>query len=262
MEREFELIERYYKGDLTKEELIEFENLKSVNKDFAMEVDLYKKTKDVIEISSRQRLKQQLNKIGREKLEDNNVMVEEKIKPLRNYWLKIAASVLILVTAGYFAFRNILAGSKPYSMEQIYSEYYVNPELDIITMRATEANTSTTSAWSFAIQKYNNKEYFKAVNEIEKVISNPDFRQKSAAHLLSGICYLNMNETESAIYHFKSVTRESSYIQEAAWYLGLCYLKSNNETLARKTFEEISNMPKHYKNSEAKSIIKLLNKVE
>ena len=77
----------------------------------------------------------------------------------------------------------------------------------------------------------------------------------------SGISYLEVNELEDAEASFQAVidNKDNLFIEQAEWYLALCYLKMNMNKDAKILFTEIANSDGFF-NNKAQEILKYMNK--
>src|SRR5690349_18497875 len=100
MEDRFTLIERYFKNELTNDELTDFKNKLVSDSELADEVNSYQTTKSTIDILSIDRMKKRLNKIGHE-IYDTKSEGKKKAFPMYfNY--SIAAAILVFILAGIY----------------------------------------------------------------------------------------------------------------------------------------------------------------
>ena len=101
------------------------------------------------------------------------------------------------------------------------------------------------------IQKYS----FKKI--IDKDASN------IAVKFYYGISNIEIHNYANAITAFNEIIRQNDnlYIEHAEWYLGLCYLKSNQKDKALDQFLAVASNPDNYHQKEARAILdKMQNK--
>ncbi len=77
-----------------------------------------------------------------------------------------------------------------------------------------------------------------------------------------GLCYLETNENSKAIGLFKQGLQSSdNYIKQSSeWYLGLALIKNNQEDKAKDVFKQILKTPEHQYEINAKELVVKLDK--
>ena len=80
-----------------------------------------------------------------------------------------------------------------------------------------------------------------------------------AAYLYAGISLMETNNFSEAKKSFQTIINNNDiyYIQQAEWYLGLCYLKAGKTKKAKKQFRKIVSCQGFYENK-AKEILNKL----
>jgi hypothetical protein len=259
MENNFDRIERFFSGTMDHDEKAEFEKQKSIDKEFAREIFLYKQANELILSGARTRLKQHLDDLGQKEL--TNTMIESYtgFSLVKRYWYAIAASVLIIIGLGYFAYFNIHTKKSPPALARLFDIYYEVPKADLVVSRGGNTDEILSPVWNSAIQKYSENQFEDAMDDFRGLLQNSKFSHPSAANFYLGICFLNINMPDSAISCFNNVSPTSSLSQDASWYLGLSYLKAGQLQKGTDIFKNISEMPRHYKKEQAKEILELLS---
>lgn len=162
-------------------------------------------------------------------------------------WLKIAASLLLVVTA-WFVLQNIFSTTTMSDFVDVQlSEIYPAPELF----------RDKNSDWTLVHKYYNEGEYNFAATELSKIkTSDPDDK---AADFYLGLCYLYDNKTDRAIEYLQSVSTSTSRLSNnAKWFLSLAYLKTRNEPMAKSILTAVIDA-KSYKHEEAQKLIELFD---
>ena len=262
MENNFNRIERFFYGTMDHDEITEFEKQKSIDKEFAREVFLYKQANELILAGARKRLKQHLDDLGQKEFTNTMIGSSAGFSLVKRYWYAIAASILIIIGLSYYAYQNILTKKSPPALAQLFDEYYEVPEADLVISRGDNADETLSPVWNSAIQKYSEKRFEDAIDDFKVLLKSSKFPHASAANFYLGICYLTINLPDSAISHFTLVSPSSSLSQDAGWYLGLSYLKAGNTEKGAGAFEKIAALPKHYKKKQAKEILELLSRMK
>jgi tetratricopeptide (TPR) repeat protein len=104
---------------------------------------------------------------------------------------------------------------------------------------------------------YENKDYADAIQLFEKVLAEDNSRV--GLNLYSGISHMEIEEYAEANNSFKKIInhKANAFIESAEWYLGLCYLKTNENDKAAIVFEDIVERDGYFK-KDARKIIKKL----
>jgi tetratricopeptide (TPR) repeat protein len=248
-----DLLEQHYQHKLTGKALEEFEHRLSVDHEFAAAVETYRQTREAIASHSDNLLRSKLNAIGAQKFDNTQVPHPPKIMSLA-VQLSIAASILILLTAGWWIYRSVTYPENP---GELFRAYYESAPIDEGTLRG--GNQDHAPAWQTALSKYKTRQFEAAAADFESSLADPGFSQRSAANLYLGCCYLETNAVEKAVKCFQQISNESAYEQQAEWYLALAYLKQNDIAAARKELNGIVARSTHYKKTEGAEILNLLN---
>jgi tetratricopeptide (TPR) repeat protein len=260
MKNNFDHIERFFNGAMDQKEIAEFEKQRSLDKEFAKEILLYKQAKDLVQAGARKRLKGHLDNLGQKELAFTMIDAYSKYYLLKKYWYAAAASILIVIGLSYFAYHNIIAAKSLPTLAQLYDSNFEVPKADLVISRGDNSEETLSYVWNSAIQKYSEERFEDAIEDLKVVLANSKFTHTSAANFYLGICYLKINLPDSAIAKFSIVSPTSSLSQDASWYLGLSYLKAGNFQSAAEVFENIAELQKHYKKKQAKEIFELLSR--
>ncbi|MCD4745072.1 MAG: tetratricopeptide repeat protein [Bacteroidales bacterium] len=237
-----ELIEKYQIGELFGDDLIWFENELKTNKDLVNEFNLHQMIDKAI-------IQEDIF-IFRERLENiHKIMILEKSRPIKNiiHNFKLlyfaGAAIILLIIGCFFYFYN---NNKIYTNEELFSMYY-EPYLTIAGVRS-EINDHSYKIYSDAIHKYSQKDYQNAIKLFSRLVEKNN--NNTASHLYLGISYMETQKFNKAIESFQYIIEQNDllYIQQAEWYLALCYLSLNMNEKALLQFEEISKRNNCYKN--------------
>jgi tetratricopeptide (TPR) repeat protein len=259
MEKEFEQIERYFEGGMSPEESAAFEKAR-LDPNFDREVQLYMQARDLIRKHAGERMKRNLNELGRQEFAFDTVRSFTFLSFLRKYKYANAAVLLILVTIGYFGFRNTGKGLSQQSLAGLYNRYYEVPSAAQVVTRGDMGADSLAISWETALQKYNDKLYDQAALDFRQLLNHPEFSMISGVSFYLGICYLQKDLPDSAVVYFEKVSPNSSLAQDAIWYKGMAYLKAGNPRKAEEVFSTITGQSVHFKMKEANKISRYLGK--
>jgi tetratricopeptide (TPR) repeat protein len=175
--------------------------------------------------------------------------VSKNIKDSLTKYSVIAASiaVIIIVSVSFL-------GNRGSSNADIYNAHYQPAEINMsFRAIAEEVNSDLRTAMTL----YENKEYAEAIGLFEKVLAEDNSR--IGLNLYSGISHMEIEEYAEANQSFKKVIdhKANAFIESAEWYLGLCYLKTNENEKAAAVFGGIVERDGYFK-KDARKIIKKL----
>lgn len=135
------------------------------------------------------------------------------------------------------------------SPEKLYTTYYEKYE-------SPGASRSAASAGDIlmenAIASYSAKEYDKAIGYLEQVIANEQGNMESV--FMHGMANMEVNNYPVASGSFTRVIEHNDnlYLEDAAWYLGLCYMMTDNREKAVSQFDAIAGSKSRYSRQAAR----------
>ncbi|MFC1734050.1 tol-pal system YbgF family protein [candidate division KSB1 bacterium] len=225
---DFEHIENFLDDRLKGPELEMFESRLAVDKDFSELVNNFKTAIEGIRLSGRNDLKKKLEAIHEKEIQPNG----SKIVRIKWYWT--AASIIIVLAAALFV--SLILNSKV-SNEKLYSQYFVSQQVDNNT-RANDQLFDTN--YILAFEYYNKGDYSNAINVFTDLIATDPVNME--LHFYQGISFMEISNFERAIESFEYIIDQKGiiFMKTAKWYLGLCYLKNNENKKARTFFEVIA----------------------
>jgi hypothetical protein len=233
-----EEIEGYIHNELTDDEMALFEEELSNNKKLYSEIELIKNIDKAIQENDIIQLRNNLGNIAvgnlKEKLSERSISV--RFKPLR-YTKSIAAASLILLL-------GITGLISRYSSEDnIYQKFYTKYETTGISRSSNDMNDQTLS---IALQKFNDKDYESALNLLQEVISRD--QNNTVGHFYTGVSLQELGRYTNAIKEYEVVVTEKDnlFIEQAEWYIGLCYIQTKENKKAIKQFKKIANSQGFY----------------
>ena len=276
-----EKIDKYLDGELQGNELRQFENELLMNPELAEAVDKFRNLYDFIrqqhakmmsgtgkkyriedqeinELIDTYRLKNgeeepEDEKLFRKKLENayrNHIQNTRKhgLMKTRRIWFAAAAiGLLIIVTSVIYYLQN-----KTYSNERLYSMYYEPYNKNIFTRIESG---EPEGIFMQAMIKYADEDYENALDLFQRVPSTDDFILP--AHFYSGISFMQTGQYHEAASSFLFIIKhlDNELIYQSEWYLGLCYLKTNETDKAFTQFKKITGSNSIYKEN-AEDILK------
>lgn len=231
------LIAKYFQGQLTAEEKIQFDELMNSNPEFREQVIFEQKLKKSLFQQEHSNLKNQLKSI-------ENTLAPKKNK---TKWYLIAASIVVFISFGLFWTFN----SK--SPEKLFDTYYT---VASNTSHPIVRDNSVSDALTKAFMAYESEQYSEAQTLFSHLYNTS---QNSELLFYEAICYLEMDKTQLAVETFlKHKAFNDRLASKSNWYLALTYLKMENVELARKTLEEIVSNNSNYRFKEAKELLSKL----
>ena len=205
----YQSIERYLAEEMEAEELSRFEEKLATDAALKAEVRLHRElAESVTEQAGTEKLIEDLNEIHRESPAEYS-----KSGPRKLLWA--AAAVVLLFFLAWVVYDMLFDEGK--DPQTLYAEYYeVYPALD----QKRDANAESDEL-NQALASYRKGEYRKALNGFQKSFSTP-----VASDFYSGICFMELQKPDSAIYFLSLVVDEGDNLlmNQAQWYLALSYL--------------------------------------
>lgn len=239
-------IERYNAGEMNAEEKSWFEKELEGNEKLRREVDLRKKTEAILKDRDIMALRSKLNSIERKRLE--RPPVRRSSAGGRN--LKYAAAAGVLVVFGAIAlFRN---GNM--SNSEIFDKYYRSYE---VTAPSRSASSGINQDFLLGVEYYKVHDYKSAALYFSKVVDQDSRNMEST--LLYGVSSFEIDNYPEAERSFVKVIDDNDnlFIEEARWYLALCYIKSDDKDSAVKQLSEIRDSKSIYRKEAAKILRKI-----
>ena len=157
-------------------------------------------------------------------------------------WWYAAASLLVLCAVAATLY---LQTPRTVSNDSLFSQYYSSE--NIVDQTRGDQNIVE------AVIKFQQKD-FKTASVLFKSILDKD-NSNIAVWFYYGIS--SIETQESSIKAFSSIIKQNDnlYIEHAEWYLGLCYLKSNQKDKAIDQFEIVASNPDNFHHQEANDIL-------
>jgi tetratricopeptide (TPR) repeat protein len=214
------------------------------NEKLKKEVYLRKHTDEVLQNKNVLSLRNKLSEIENQRKKTK----EPAINTNKTVYMRYAAIVAGIVLIGSFT----LFSGKNLSSEKIMKRYYKSYEPPT---SQRSAHSGTDGDFTLAMEFYNSRNYEKAAILFTKVLENKPNDMQSI--LLKGVSNFEQKKYPEAKQSFGKVIDDKNnlYVDQAKWYLALCYLNTNEKEKARQLFKIISDESGIYKNN-AKQIIR------
>lgn len=246
MDKNRHLISKYLGGELDAESTARFEeDLKrdpGLREEMELFVDIDRALADTELIDFRMQL-QELHK-----------QLEPEIHSKSRSGMKrvtiIAAAASLALILGFSAVNLFRYNTSQKLLDKYYSPYE-------ITSTNRSAASDADKVIRNAMEKYQNQQYGEAVVLFEKILENNP--EQMAAQLYNGISNFEIKEYQKAGKSFTRVIEHNDnlYIEQAKWYLGFCYLKTDEKEKAIKQFREIADSNSYYSDKARKILRKL-----
>ena len=242
-----EFIERYLQNEMTSTEKAWFEKELEGNQVLQDEVIFHRKIDSVLSDKDMIAFKAQLDEIH-EEIHETTQKGRKLIRKSRhkaNIAISAIASLAILISI-YIPNRN-------YSNEEITGLYY-QPVQSAVSFRSSDNQNNKLAE---AMTLYENKDYAKAIDVFESILLEDN--SKLGVNLYSGISYMELNEYEAATTKFTNILDEAPnpFVESARWYIGLCYLFTEDIENAKESFSLLVTQDSYYK-KDAKKILRRL----
>ncbi len=233
-----EELESYIHSELSDEERASFETELTSNYDLINEIDLIKNIDLALQENDvmllRSNLKSIAGEIASEKQKERSFA--GKFNSRKVVISAVAASLILLM-----GITGLL--SRQSSQGEIYQEFYNKYET---TGVVRSANTNADKTLSEAMQKFDNKDYNAALNLFSEVISRD--QSNMVGHFYTGVSLQETGKYNNAIKEFETVIidKDNLFIEQAEWYIGLCYLQTNENKKAYRQFKKIAKNDGYY----------------
>ncbi len=145
--------------------------------------------------------------------------------------------VAVISTALYITVKPSTSG------EELYAVNYARYETP---GAARSAVSSGNTLMENAIASYAAREYDKAIGFLEQVIISEQDNMESV--FMHGMANMEVSNYPVASGSFTKVIEHNDnlYLEDAAWYLGLCYMMTDNKDKAVRQFEAIAASKSRY----------------
>lgn len=236
-------IERYISFEMTGSERQWFIKEMEDNPDLKLEVDLRKKSDEILKRQSVMSLRIKLSELENNRREKEKAAVIKRLSLLK--YVAVFAGIVIITSL-------ILFTGKTLTSEEIVNQFYQAYEAPSVQR---SSSTDTNSEYILGLKYYNAQDYRSAASQFAKVLEkNPNDMQ---IHLLSGVSKMEDKKYNDAKRSFTTVIddKDNLFIESAKWYLALCYLKTEENTKATELLVSIKDEGGLYRR-EAKKILR------
>lgn len=245
-----EEIEDYIYDRLTESEMTSFEAELANSKELYSEIELVKNIDKALQENDIMQLRAKLGNIANDNLNEKQA---ERSIGFKFRHRKIALSV---VAASLILLLGITGLLSKYTSEgDVYQKFYAKYETTGISR---SSNTEADKTLSIALQKFNDQEYETALKLLQEVISKDN--DNPVGHFYSGVTLQELGKYQHAIEEYQAVVinKDNLFVEQAQWYIGLCYLQTSESEKAIKQFRKIANGNGFYQ----PKAVAILNKLE
>lgn len=232
------LIDRYMNGEMEKEELNWFEGEIINDKTLAAEIKLQYEIGSSILDEEEMDLRAQLVRIEQE-------VIPKKVRfvQFKNFNKGAAAAVASILLLLAVAAWLLLSHGAPKSNDQLFARYY-EPYRSLASVRS--GDLIVDNIITSAMQKYEQGDFSTALSLFEQVLVTDS--KDATSRFYQGISFMETQKYQNAGNSFHTVIdhRDNLFLEQAQWYLGLCYLKTDETEKAKDQFNRIASIKGHY----------------
>jgi hypothetical protein len=244
-----EELESYINNEFSEEELASFEAELTSDKKLQEEIDLVKNIDLALNETDVMQLRSKLQSIAAEiassKQTERSFAGRFKVK--RVALSAVAASLILLLGITGIISRQ--------SQDGIYQKFYTKYEATGIVR---SANTAENKTLTEALQKYNDQDYDAALDLFSEIIARDP--NNMVGHFYAGVSLQETGKYPAAIKEYQTVIvdKDNLFTEQAQWFIGLCYLQTNENKKAYQQFKKIAKKEGFYQ-QKAQAI---LNKIK
>ncbi|MCK9453143.1 MAG: hypothetical protein M0Q90_15720 [Bacteroidales bacterium] len=222
--KDLDKFEDYINGELEEGDLWEFKKSLEADTDLKKQFELFMAVKQDITDNKKQMFMKELNNIHKAQQNTAN----KRIRSFKRSWA-IAASLIILAAAGF----GVLSIRTQNSNQKLFETYF---QTESAAFAVRSASNTMEQPVLDGMQLYELHNYDAAIEMFEKSPNN------LMGKLYTGLSLIELGEFDEAIYKFQFIVEHNDnlFIDQAAWYQSLCYLKTGKRELAIKNFKEIA----------------------
>ncbi len=249
MNTNFEMIEKYIDGELTGKELFNFKDLLSTDNDIKRDYNLSMEINNSIIEDDVMALRETMDYMYAEESE------VKRIPPVftkRRFYYAAASAALLIATGGL-----VQRLARPdLDNNAVFEKYYAPYD---VTVTYRSGNTEVDRLWLNALECYEEKDFEHALILFEEVLVTRE--NDLAVSLYSGISYIEEEKYQKATKSFNNIIshNDNLFIEQAKWYLAMCYLKTENTVKAKNVLNEIIKEESYYRAQAAKVLKDIKN---
>ncbi len=243
-------VDRYLDNVMSSEEHVWFEKELEGNLELQNEVKLQKSLHAAISDRETFALKEQLELIHEQLYNPWTTKIRIS-KPVKKA-MSIVAGIAVLMLAFALLFVRQIDNT---SSSELYAQYFKPAE---VGMSFRTSGNEVSNDLRTAMMLYESKRFEEAIGLFEKILEEDESR--IGLNLYSGISHMEVKQYNEANIRFRKIIdhKSNAFIESAEWYLGLCYLLTEDDTKAKEVFANIADHKSYY----SKDAKKILNKLK
>lgn len=247
--RSIEEIDGYLRDELDSRTLANFEDELIANSGLAADVAFHKELDKAISEVDVMAMRTNLQNI----LQDENNRSSEKLgvgPPRRKKLLWYAAASTIIFVIVF----SSLTRHKNYTNQQLYTSYYQPYKIGANVSRSVSASPNELST---ALSYMDRGNYPAALKLLKSASTNE--QDGFGIKFYSGVAYQELGEYNNAISSFNDVVKQADnlLVEQAEWYIGLCYLRIEEREKALAQFRSIVSRNGFYREQSSKLLKQL-----
>lgn len=235
-----QLLYNYFTNSLTEEQEKQFKELLEKDTEFKSEFEFEYNLKRVAKEKRQADLKAKLRNF------ESGLNTEEKEEKSSFNYLKIAASVVLLITASWLGYQSFFS----LDYNDLYADNFKTYPNTVFTITRSD---SLNSLEREAFVAYESHDYKLALEKFKQA------KQQNYFTFYEAQCYLRLNKFNEAINKFNLIIKQNEeFVPESYWYAALAYLKQQNkEKVIHYLNKLVSDF--NYKKEETKQLLEDLN---
>ena len=240
-----DFIQPFLDGELSREELDWFSKELESNAVLAEDIRLYREVDNAIREQDVMELRDQLDVIHNTIGDQSAVRVKQtRYRKVLSY--AAIASLAVLLSLGVL----LKVQHNKLSNQQIYQKHFEPYEVTMVYRSA-----DSDELLNQAVMAYDAQNYTAAIELFEQLIKS--YPNEMEYQLSLGISYMETEQYVKADNKLRGIIdhNDNLYIEQAAWYLGFCYLHTGQNEAARQHFKGIARSNSSF-NKKAKNILR------
>lgn len=250
MKRDRHIIQKYLDRDLSDKDMKRFEADLEASPGLQADLNLYREVDEALADTEVLSFRDQLTDMRKDSSQTSKAN-KVQIRFTRPWHYAATAAIALMLAIGLASILD-----RPLSNQDLLKKYYKPYEVALIN-RSNDAQLDLMLR--HAEQLYAQGEFAEAVKYFEKVLEEqPD---RVATNLYTGISYFEMEEYKAAGKSLNKVIEhhDNLYVEQADWYLGFCFLATDENERARRQFARIASSNSFYREDAEKILKKLDN---
>ena len=250
MKRDRHTIQKYLDHDLSDKDMKRFEADLEASPGLQADLNLYREVDEALADTEVLSFRDELTDMRRDSRQTSKTN-KVQIRFSRPWHYAATAAIALMLAIGLASILD-----RPLSNQDLLKKYYKPYEVALIN-RSNDAQLDLMLR--HAQQLYQQGEFSEAVVYFERVLEEkPD---QVATNLYTGISYFEMEKYQAAGKSLNKVIEhhDNLYVEQADWYLGFCFLATNENDRARRQFARIASSNSFYR-KDAEKILKKLDK--